>query len=134
MKNYNNSKKLFRRIISASLGVLFSTFMMFSATASAAALCEGKWVLVGGVPCDMLPIGGGSVTCLFFGKDINANGTIEGNSADVCTLLDADNRQRSFPCVDACNYTNNCELKHCMNTDSIMDARKEAGLPIKKTE
>ena len=134
MKSYNNYKNLFKRIISASLGVLFSTFMMFSATASAAALCEGRWVLVGGVPCDMLPIGGGSVTCLFFGKDINANGTIEGNSADVCTLLDADNRHRSFPCVDACNYTNNCEHKYCMNTDAIMDARKEAELHLKKTE
>ena len=134
MKIYNNSKDVFKSIVSASLGVLFSAFMMFSASASAAALCEGRWVLVGGVPCDMLPIGGGSVTCLFFGKDMNANGAIEGNSADVCMLLDADNRRRSIPCVDACNYTNNCELKHCMNTGSIMDAREEAGLPIKKTE
>ena len=58
MKRYNNSKKLFKRMISASLGVLFSTFMMFSATASAAALCEGRWVLVGGVPAICCPLAG----------------------------------------------------------------------------
>lgn len=134
MKIYNNSKNVFKSIVSASLGVLFSAFMMFSASASAASLCEGRWVLVGGVPCDMLPIGGGSVTCLFFGKDMNANGAIEGNSADVCMLLDADNRRRSIPCVDACNYTNNCEHKHCINKDSMKDARKQAQLHLKKAE
>lgn len=96
-------------------GVLYIalTLLGLTSVASASAYCQGKLALIGGVYCDLLPVGGGSALCLLWGKDINANGAIEGGTSDVCSIMDPRNDFYEISCAKACSLANDCKKLQC---------------------
>lgn len=100
-------------------GVLF-VLLGAASPAFGAALCNGGPAMLGGVTCDMLPIGGGSALCLFIGYDRNANGRVEGGSSDTCILIDAANEQHpNYSCAEACRNTDDCSKPQCISSKDI---------------
>ena len=111
-----NRGNINRSVINYIASALFILFGIV-APAYGAALCNGGPALLGGVRCDMLPIGGGSALCLFIGVDNNANGRVEGGTSDTCILIDANNKQHpGYSCTQACRNTNDCSRPQCFSS------------------
>ncbi|MQT60388.1 hypothetical protein GHO41_23980 [Pseudomonas sp. FSL R10-0399] len=115
MSSYAGRSSLKRSAIN-SIGSALFILLGAVAPAYGAALCNGGPALLGGVACDMLPIGGGSALCLFIGVDKNANGRVEGGTSDTCILIDANNKQHpGYSCTLACQNTNGCSRPQCLS-------------------
>lgn len=109
-------RKIVFNYILGALVVLFGA----AGPAFGAALCGGGPVFLGGMTCDMLPIGGGSALCLFVGYDKNSNGRVEGGSSDTCIFIDAGNKQHpNYSCQKACGYTDDCSKPQCFSSDNV---------------
>lgn len=114
-----NRGNINRSVINYIASALF-ILLGIVAPAYGAALCNGGPALLGGVRCDMLPIGGGSVLCLFIGVDNNANGRVVGGTSDTCILIDANNKQHpGYSCTQACRDTNDCSSPQCFSSKNI---------------
>ncbi|WP_156355180.1 hypothetical protein [Pseudomonas endophytica] len=116
MKTYKSYTTFLKKAFSTSMFLTLFALVGFSSSASSGALCDGGWVLVGGSNCDLFPIGGGGGTCLLFGADINANGSIEGNTTDICQVLDSGNKYHDISCATACGI--DCSKQYCMKSAS----------------
>lgn len=77
-----------------------------------AGLCNGAWGMAGGYYCNLNPIGGGSVLCVFFGRDNDRNGVYRSGTSDQC-IVDVAGHQRGIDCNEMCRLNNNCSRVIC---------------------
>lgn len=77
-----------------------------------AGLCNGAWGLAGGYYCDILPIGGGNVLCVFMGRDNDRNGVYRSGTSDECKV-DVGGHQQGMDCNEMCRLNNNCARITC---------------------
>lgn len=133
MINVKSSVPCVKKLMFVS--VFSVALIVFSALTSAfgAALCGGRTAVLGGVVCDLSPIGGGSGSCYYFGTDKNANGTIEGGSSDVCKMVGPDEKFRDVSCAEACRLNNNCRDAKCPVSASrdLKQVVKEMNVEVK---
>jgi hypothetical protein len=106
-------KKLWKFIASLLFFVLFiATCKNVYANQTDAGLCNGGWGLVGGYYCNINPIGGGTVLCVFFGKDNDRNGVYRSGTSDQC-IVDTAGSQKVMDCNEMCRLNNNCSRVQC---------------------
>lgn len=88
-----------------------------------AGLCNGAWGIVGAYYCDILPMPGGQVLCVFFGKDNDHNGAYQSGTSDVC-IVDGDNDIAYIDCKRMCDLNNNCSKVQCPSKEQATEIEK----------
>ncbi|HEF4758810.1 TPA: hypothetical protein SAN82_001214 [Pseudomonas putida] len=110
MERLKNTWKIVASLVFCVL--FFTTCKNAYANETNAGLCNGAWGIVGGYYCDILPIGGGQVLCVFFGRDNDRNGVYRSGTSDQC-IVNGGGSQKSIDCNEMCRLNNNCSRVQC---------------------
>ncbi|MGY2341131.1 hypothetical protein ACW9HW_18080 [Pseudomonas sp. SDO5532_S415] len=103
--------KIFASLIFCML--FFTTCKNVYANEANAGLCNGAWGIAGGYYCNMNGgVGGGTVLCVFFGRDNDRNGVYRSGTSDQC-IIDRAGNQSAFDCNEMCRLNNSCSKISC---------------------
>ena len=100
-------------VISITCSLFLITSKAAIATEANAGLCNGAWGIVGGYYCNINGgVGGGSVLCVFLGRDNDRNGVYRSGTSDQC-LINRAGRDSYIDCNEMCRLNNNCSRVSC---------------------
>ncbi|MCU1762360.1 hypothetical protein NTD84_21895 [Pseudomonas sp. 14P_8.1_Bac3] len=90
---------------------------------ASAGLCNGAWGIVGGYYCNINGgVGGGSVLCVFSGRDNDRNGAYRSGTSDQC-VVNKGGRDSAIDCNEMCRLNNNCSRVSCPVSSPLNNAK-----------
>ncbi|MHC8404228.1 hypothetical protein [Pseudomonas sp. TMB3-21] len=113
------------------LTLIFSTFFLTACKQSneaSAGICNGNWAIAGGYYCDLLPIGGGQVLCIFLGQDNDRNGKFQSGTSDKC-VVDSGDGAAPIDCNRMCELNNDCSRIQCPAGEKLEELNNRLSKP-----